>query len=150
MVSCTRRSAATATPHRASPSLFERLAATEGGTVCGNADRSAAIASIIQNLHVVLNSHAGSVPTRPDWGLPDPHHLALRMDQDTHILAGEIRRQIEAFEPRLRRVRVRRRTGREQFMVASFDIHAELVLTDDSHPVSLETRIHPNGAIEVN
>lgn len=118
--------------------------------MCRAGDRGAVIASIIRNIHVNLNSHAGSVPTRPDWGLSDLHDLALRMDRDAHILAGEIKRQIEAFEPRLRRVRVRHRPGGEQLMVASFDIHAELVFTDESLSVSLQTRIHPNGAIHVS
>ena len=150
MVPCTRPPGASPAPPKAAASLFERLAAAEEGNVCRAGDRGAVIASIIRNIHVNLNSHAGCVPTRPDWGLPDLHDLALRMDRDAHILAGEIKRQIEAFEPRLRRVRVRHRPGREQLMVASFDIHAELVFTDEPLSVSLRTRIHPNGAIHVN
>ena len=135
---------------RAAPSLFERLAAAETRAPVRTADPGAAIASIIRNLHVNLNSHAGSVPTRPDWGLSDLHDLALRMERSAHVLAGEIERQIEAFEPRLRRVSVRHRPERELFMVASFDIRAELVFDDESLPVTLETRIHPNGAVMVN
>lgn len=150
MVPGTRRSNPSPMAPRAAPSLFERLAAAEEGAVARVADRNAAIASIIRNLHINLNSHAGSVPTRPDWGLSDLHDLALRMDQAAPVLAGEIKRQIEAFEPRLRRVRVRHRPGRERFMVASFDIDAELVFADESLPVSLRTRIHPNGAVMVN
>ena len=150
MVPCTRRPSASPMAPRAAPSLFERLAAAEEGAVSRAANRNAAIASIIRNLHLNLNSHAGSVPTRPDWGLSDLHDFALRMDQAAPLLAGEIKRQIEAFEPRLRRVRVRHRPGRELFMVASFDVHAELVFADESLPVSLRTRIHPNGAVMVN
>ena len=150
MVPCTPRPGASPMTPGASSSLFERLAAAEEGTVARSADRGAAIASIIRNLHVNLNSHAGSVPTRPDWGLPDLHDLALRMDQAAHVLAGEIKRQIEAFEPRLRRVRVRHRPERELFMIASFDIHADLAFAGESLPVSLETRIHPNGAVMVS
>ena len=146
----TGRSDTAAMPARAMPSLFERLAAAEAGTVVRGADRDAAIASIVRNLHINLNSHAGSVPTRPDWGLSDFHNLALRMEQTAPLLAQEIKRQIEAFEPRLRRVRVQHQPERELFMIASFDIHAELVFADESLPVSLETRIHPNGAVMVN
>ena len=144
------RSSAGSMPPRAMPSLFERLAAAEEGSVARGADRGAAIASIVRNLHINLNSHAGSVPTRPDWGLPDFQHLALRMEQTAPLLAREIRRQIEAFEPRLRRVRVRHRPHCDLFMVASFDIRAELVFADETLPVSLETRIHANGAVRVN
>ena len=150
MVPCTPPSGASPTVPRAAPSLFERLAAAEAGTVARAADRGAAIASIVRNLHINLNSHAGSVPTRPDWGLSDLHDLAMRMERSAHVLAGEIKRQIEAFEPRLRRVSVRHRPEREAFMVASFDIRAELVFADESLPVTLETRIHPNGAVIVN
>lgn len=151
VVPCAPRSGTSPmTEGRAAPSLFERLAAAEAGAVTRTADCSAAIASIIRNLHINLNSHAGSVPTRPDWGLSDLHDLALRMDQAAHVLAEEIRRQVEAFEPRLRRVTVRHRPERELFMIASFDIHAELVFADESLPVSIETRIHPNGAVMVN
>ena len=141
---------AASVPPRAMPSLFERLAAAEEGSVARDADRGAAIASIVRNLHINLNSHAGSVPTRPDWGLPDFQYLALRMERTAPLLAREIQRQIEAFEPRLRRVRVRHRPHCDLFMVASFDIHAELVFTDTFLPVSLQTRIHANGAVRVN
>ena len=132
------------------PSLFERLAMAEQGSVTRSANRNTAIASIIRNLHENLNSHAGSVPTRPDWGLSDFHNLALQMERTAPLLAREIKRQIEAFEPRLRRVRVRHQPNRGLFMIASFDIYAELVFPDESLPVSLETRIHANGAVLVN
>ena len=132
---------------RALPSLLERLDAAGRGSTPRGADRNAAIASIIRNLHATLNSHAGSAPTRPDRGLPDFHDLALRMERDAPRLAQEIRRQIEAFEPRLRRVSVQHRPDRELFMVASFDIRAELVYADEVLPVSFRTRIHANGAV---
>jgi len=144
------RPEAASTPAQAMPSLLERLAAAEEGPVERSNDRGAAIASIIRNLHVNLNSHAGSVPTRPDWGLSDFHNLALRMEETAPLLAREIKHQIEAFEPRLRRVRVRHRPSPELFMIASFDIHAELVFAEQSLPVSLETRIHANGAVLVS
>ena len=137
-------------PARAMPSLFERLDAAEQGSVTRSVDRSSAIASIIRNLRTNLNSHAGSVPTRPDWGLSDFQNLALRMERTAPLLAREIKRQIEAFEPRLRRVRVRHQPNRGLFMIASFDIHAELAFPDESLPISLETRIHANGAVLVN
>ena len=137
-------------PARAMPSLFERLAMAEQGSVTRSANRNSAIASIIRNLHENLNSHAGSVPTRPDWGLSDFRNLALRMERTAPMLAQEIKRQIEAFEPRLRRVRVRHQPDRGLFMIARFDIHAELVFPDESLPISLETRIHANGAVLVN
>ena len=135
---------------RALPSLFERMDAAERGSITRSANRNAAIASIIRNLHINLNSHAGSTPTRPDWGLPDFHSLALRMERAAPLLAQEIKRQIEAFEPRLRRVRVQHRPERELFMIASFEISAELAYSNETLPVSIRTRIHANGAVVVN
>ena len=135
---------------RAMPSLFERLCAAGEGSMAGIADRSAAIACIVRNLHAILNSNAGSVPTRPDWGLPDFQNLAQRMERTAPLLAQQIERQIEAFEPRLRQVRVRHRPGRGLFMIATFDVSGELVFDDESLPVTLQTRIHANGAVLVS
>ena len=140
----------TLSPPRAAPSLFERLASVEAGAARRGADADAAIASIIRNLRISLNSHAGGVPARPDWGLPDFHDFAIRMDDVAPHLADAIRCQIEAFEPRLRRVVVRHRPERELFMVASFDIQAELVGAERASAVVLETRIDPSGAVLVS
>ena len=141
----------TLSPPRAAPSLFERLAAAdEESAAPRNSSRRAAIESVMRNLHVNLNSHAGGVPIRPDWGLPEFRNIALRMEQAAPRLAQEIKRQIDEFEPRLRKVTVRYRQQRARFMVACFDIRAELVFAERHLSVRFEALVHPNGAIRVH
>ena len=137
--------------HRLRPSLFERLAAADGGRTDRAWEREAVTASIVRNLHVALNSHAGGTQTRPDWGLPDFNDLALGMGRDAPGVARAIQRQIQAFEPRLRRVRVRHDPERERgmFMTACFRIDAELAFSQASIPVAIETRVRANGSIVV-
>lgn len=137
-------------PARAAASLFERLAAAEAGSMSRRSDRNAVIASVVRNLHLNLNSHAGAVPIRPDWGLPDFRNLALRMQESAPLLAQEIKRQIDEFEPRLRQVTVRYRPQRERFMIACFDIEAKLVLAESRPTVRFEVLVHPNGAVRVH
>ena len=136
-------------PPRPAASLFERLIAAQEGQPARPSDRTAAIASIIRNLHLNLNSRTGGAETRPDWGLSDFHDLALGKVRVAPRLAREIKRQIETFEPRLRRVSVYHEPASERFMTACFRIHAEVALADDRLPLTLETRIHANGSVRV-
>ena len=137
------------TPPRPATSLFERLIAAQEGQPLRTPNREAAIASIIRNLHLNLNGRAGGVETRPEWGLSDFHDLALGKARVAPRLAQEIKRQIETFEPRLRRVSVYHEPASERFMTASFRVHAELVFANERSPLTLETRIHANGSVRV-
>ena len=136
-------------PPRPATSLFERLIAAQEGQPLRTPNREAAIASIIRNLHLNLNGRAGGVETRPEWGLSDFHDLALGKARVAPRLAQEIKRQIETFEPRLRRVSVYHEPASERFMTASFRVHAELVFANERSPLTLETRIHANGSVRV-
>lgn len=136
-------------PPRPITSLFERLIAAQEGQPLRTPNRETAIASIIRNLHLNLNGRAGGVETRPEWGLSDFHDLALGKARVAPRLAQEIKRQIETFEPRLRRVSVYHEPASERFMTASFRVHAELVFANERSPLTLETRIHANGSVRV-
>lgn len=136
-------------PPRPITSLFERLIAAQEGQPLRTPNRETAIASIIRNLHLNLNGRAGGVETRPEWGLSDFHDLALGKARVAPRLAQEIKRQIETFEPRLRRVSVYHEPALERFMTASFRVHAELVFANERSPLTLETRIHANGSVRV-
>lgn len=137
------------TRSRPLPSLFDRLAAADNGQVFRVADRKAAIQSVLRNLRINLNGRAGGAPARPDWGLSDFSDLAMRTAQAAPRLAREIKRQIEQFEPRLRHVRVKHEPDRELFMTACFHIQAELVYADERTSLAFETRVHANGAVQI-
>ena len=140
-----------ATPTRPVLSLFERLAAAQDGQVVRVADPAAVTKSVIRNLHTCLNAHAGGAPTRADWGLSDFTDLAMQTAQAAPQIAREIKQQIEAFEPRLRRVSVQHEPERERnlFMTACFRIYAELVFADQRTPLTLETQIRSNGSVNI-
>lgn len=145
----TDHSVASVAPIRPALSLFERLLAAQERRPIRATDRATAVASVIRNLHLNLNGHNGGAETRPDWGLSDFNDLALEKARVAPRIAAEIKRQIEAFEPRLRRVRVYHEPERERFMTACFRIRAELVLANERSPLTLETRVHANGDVQI-
>lgn len=132
------------------PSLFERLMAAENGQLHRLMQTGTVTESIGRNLRAALNGHAGGAATRPDWGLSDFSDLAMRKTEMAPRLADEIRRQIQAFEPRLRRVEVRHEPERERFMTACFHIDAQLASGDAELRVSMGAEVAANGTVRVD
>lgn len=83
--------------------------------------------SVVSNLNRLFNTRRGAVGHLPDYGLPD----MLTVYRDAPRTADELRRavkeSIEAYEPRLRRVRVRHRETDEHSMRLVFLVRAELM-----------------------
>ncbi|QRY77362.1 type VI secretion system baseplate subunit TssE [Pseudomonas sp. PDNC002] len=82
------------------PPLFERLAEQDGRDAF---DLEALCASVSRELSRLLNSRS---PARGgagilDYGILDWTALQARRDSDRRLLAREIRRAIQRFEPRL-------------------------------------------------
>src|SRR3990167_4037976 len=80
-------------------SLFERLEQ-------GASNPGATVASIAAHLGKMLSTRAGSVQTLPDYGLPDLNDMRLSLHDSLQQARIAIERFIEAYEPRLRDVRV--------------------------------------------
>jgi type VI secretion system protein len=87
--------------------------------------------SVVSNLNRLFNTRRGSVAHLPDYGLPD----LLSGHRDAPDSASELRRaireSIETYEPRLRHVRIRRRTTDTYAMRLVFLVQAELITGED-------------------
>ncbi|MCP8467007.1 type VI secretion system baseplate subunit TssE [Pseudomonas sp. ZM23] len=83
------------------PPLFERLA--EGGEAADTFDLEALAASVSRELSRLLNSRGpvlGGIGIL-EYGILDWTTLQARRDADRRLLAREIRRAVQRFEPRL-------------------------------------------------
>src|SRR5262245_20003201 len=89
--------------------LLERV--LEDGTAAGRlsaADPDAVLTSIIESLRRILNSGWDDASTDGRYGLPDLRGLVRNMPQSVDGMKEAIKAAIERYEPRLRRVRVKR------------------------------------------
>jgi len=109
-------------------SIFDILAGTfaDGRSVSSVSEDQRLLLSVVSNLNRLFNTRRGTVGHLPDYGLPD----MLTVYRDSPQSAGELRRavkeSIETYEPRLNRVRVRRRETDEHAMRLVFIVEAEL------------------------
>ena len=123
-------------------SLFERLARPASG-------QASRVASIATHLGNMLSTRAGSVQTRPDYGLPDFND----MRRSLHESLSQSRRQIEGFiqacEPRLANVHVRLLPGDRDPLVLAFGIDALLTVNGITQPVAFRAKLGEAGRVEV-
>lgn len=127
------------TDHR---SLFERLARPE-------AAQASHVACIATHLGNMLSTRAGSVQTRPDYGLPDFNDMRCSL----HESLSQSRRQIEGFiqacEPRLANVHVRLLPRDRDPLVLTFVIDALLTVNGVTQPVAFRAQLGEAGRVEV-
>lgn len=81
--------------------------------------------------------------TVADYGLPDFSHLSPASDEDRFEMAGAIVRAIEAYEPRLRRVRVHIEPDTDNRNRGLGCIEAQLVMGEVLEPVSFPFHLRP-------
>jgi type VI secretion system protein len=109
-------------------SIFDVLTGTfaNGQPVMSVSEDRRLLLSVVSNLNRLFNTRRGTVGHLPDYGLPD----MLTVYRDSPRSADELRRaikeSIETYEPRLNRVRVRRRETDEHSMRLVFVVKAEL------------------------
>lgn len=87
-------------------SLFERLEQAAGPAGQPLAEAAGVVESIKRHLVRLLNAHPGNSATAPDLGLLDFNDATLGTYDLNLQIRGAIRRCIETFEPRVRRVDV--------------------------------------------
>ena len=86
-------------------SLLERIAQPDPpGARSLRADPGKVADSVLRHLRDLLNLRRGSIPARPDCGMPDFNDLVTRFPVAIDILAAEVRRQIAASISRWRRI----------------------------------------------
>ncbi|WP_420965350.1 type VI secretion system baseplate subunit TssE [Bradyrhizobium sp. B120] len=116
-------------------SLMERL---EDGTETNQGSFGRFRASVLANLHRVLNSRQGCCETRPDFGMPDLNEAVGQGADAVRALAHSLKHQIETFEPRLNNVSIRFHADPDNPLQLSFHVNATHDHNDQMEPISFE------------
>ncbi|QLC73201.1 type VI secretion system baseplate subunit TssE [Pseudomonas sp. LPB0260] len=130
-------------------SLFERLGG-EAGQRAGWDREVAAMASVAAHLAKMLSTRAGSVQTLPDYGLPDLNDMRLSLHDSLQQARIAIERFIEAYEPRLRQVRVISLPRSHDPLSLSFSIEGLLQVDGIKRQVSFSARLDGSGQVNVH
>lgn len=105
--------------------------------------------AVLSNLQQMLNTRQGNCLTLEDYGIPDFTDMIHNFPEAVGQMQRAIRRSIERYEPRLRRVRVTPVDSGDEFLQLRFEITGELVTADEDASVWFETTIAPSGKINV-
>ena len=130
-------------------SLFERLGG-DAGQRAGWSHEVAAMASVAAHLAKMLSTRAGSVQTLPDYGLPDLNDMRLSLHDSLQQARSAIERFIEAYEPRLRQVRVVSLPRDHDPLSLNFAIEGLLEVDGFKRQVSFTARLDGSGQVRVS
>ncbi|WP_339458227.1 type VI secretion system baseplate subunit TssE [Pseudomonas sp. EA_105y_Pfl2_R69] len=130
-------------------SLFERLGG-EASQRAGWSREVAVMASVATHLAKMLSTRAGSVQTLPDYGLPDLNDMRLSLHDSLQQARIAIERFIEAYEPRLREVRVISLPRDNNPLSLAFAIEGLLEVDGFKRQVSFSARLDGSGQVKVN
>lgn len=130
------------------PALFDVLEGRFGGEVPLEAvpDAERTLHSVIGNLRRLFNSRQGAVAHLPSYGLPDLTEVYGDGSRAVEALRRAVQAAVEAYEPRLKRVRV------EPVPVSSGEMRIALIVSGELEPgrrVRLETAFRSHAPAEV-
>ncbi len=108
------------------------------------------MASVATHLAKMLSTRAGSVQTLPDYGLPDLNDMRLSLHDSLQQARIAIERFIEAYEPRLRDVRVISLPRDNDPLSLAFAIEGLLQVEGCKRQVSFSARLDGSGQVKVN
>ncbi|MDY7562595.1 type VI secretion system baseplate subunit TssE [Pseudomonas sp. 10B1] len=128
-------------------SLFERL----GGTPASRSKNleEAARDSVTAHLSKMLSTRAGSVLALPDYGMPDLNNMTLSLHDALTQGATDIKRFIEAYEPRLTKVELISTPNESNQLNLAFSIEGQLEVDGVKSSVLLSARLSNGGKITV-
>ena len=130
--------------------LLERLAESREGaprTIKGDTRRLAD--SVLQHLQQMLNTRQGHVLIQPDeYGMPDITDCSQSLPEVLDDVRRAIRRSIEKFEPRLRRVKITHQPVDDDLRL-HFGISGELHLENEKLDVHFRTTVTSTGSVEL-
>ena len=91
--------------------LFENLTGhfLDGTPIDSVPAQNRGIVSIMDHLNRLFNTREGSLPHLKDYGLPDISEIYRKMPHGIEELQKAIKRTVEKYEPRLRKVKVTQR-----------------------------------------
>jgi len=87
--------------------------------------------------------------SRPDYGLPDIGELVHSFPEALNKIRDALLHSIEAYEPRLKNVRVTHVPSASLELMVRFEIRATLADAPGSAPVRFETQMTASRAIDV-
>jgi type VI secretion system lysozyme-like protein len=121
---------------------FRDLLHTLDNTAAGNAQPEQCI---ITHLNWLLNTRRDRHPQLEGFGMPDLHEYLTEADPET-VVALELRKVIERYEPRLSRVRVLPEPGPEGSFYGR--LHARFVIEGVLAADEAQTRIRQLAEID--
>lgn len=130
---------------RATVSLLSRVRAP--GAVRN--DAGALRESILQHLQSMCKTRLGSMPMRPDYGLPCVSEMVHSFPDATSAIARALVHTIEAYEPRLTNVSVRHVPASTAELVVRFEVTAELRGEGSASPIRFSTSIDASRRVRI-
>jgi len=108
--------------------------------------------SVQLNLQNMFNVRQGSVPTLPDYGLPDFNDLDISSGYATAVtsIRKAIKVALDSYEPRLSRVKVRHVWDEDNQLDLRYEITARLEVPDNKVRVRFETMMANEGLYKVS
>jgi type VI secretion system protein len=103
--------------------------------------------SILENVLAMCRTRRGTVPMRPDYGLPDISEMVHSFPDAITELELALRHTIKKYEPRIRSVHVKHVPTEAVELVLRFEVTATLAVSASS--VHFETRLSPSLPPEV-
>ncbi|CAM2067569.1 type VI secretion system baseplate subunit TssE [Sulfidibacter corallicola] len=104
--------------------------------------------SIQEHLALLLNNRKGMTAHLPDFGLPDIHYVYYSLPQSLENLGSEIKRTIEKFEPRLKRVEVRLQDTSHETFRATYRVTGEIKENGRVSKLTFHTDVLRDGSAE--
>src|SRR6186997_3398854 len=129
-------------------SLFERLGGDADKRV-GWSREVSAMASVAAHLAKMLSTRLGSVQTLSDYGLPDLNDMRLSLHDSLSQARRAIEHFIEAYEPRLRDVRVISLPRDDDQLRLTFRIEALLEVEGLKQQVAFAAKLDGSGQVKV-
>ncbi|EPM46996.1 type VI secretion system baseplate subunit TssE [Pseudomonas syringae] len=129
-------------------SLFERLADKTQKTDLNEDERITA--SIATHLAKLLGTRAGSVKTRPDYGLPDLNNASLSAHDTARQSRLAIEKVIRDYEPRLYEVHVMTDESAGCVLKRTFSIDASLDMNGVKKAVVFSIAVAGDGNVILN
>ena len=129
-------------------SLFERLNGDADARI-GWSREISAMASVAAHLAKMLSTRAGSVQTLSDYGLPDLNDMRLSLHDSLSQAREAIVGFIEAYEPRLSKVRVVSLPRDHDQLRLTFSIEGLLEVEGIKRQVTFSACLDGSGQVNV-
>lgn len=125
-------------------SLFERLEPDTPRYRQGSADEQARqrVEAIKHHLEQVLNARQGCSQSSPELGLRDFNGAAQGSSDLVIAISADIRRSIEAFEPRIKVTGVRHQPDPDLPLELNFRLDCQVRLNHKEEQVQIDVAMH--------